>query len=66
MAAWHKAHSAPHMAYPGGGSAMGLLRYLVDGNGKVVVVASKPKAPRKARVAKVASEPASEPSTASE
>lgn len=58
MAAWHKAHPAPHMAYPGGGSAMGLLRYLVDRNRKVVVLASKPKAARKARVAKASGEPA--------
>jgi hypothetical protein len=65
MAKWHKAHPAPHMAYPGGGSAMGLLRYLVDTNHKVVVVASKAKAPRKARAPKVAPvvapQPASQP-----
>lgn len=57
MAAWVAKHHAPHMCYPGGGSAMGLLRYLVDRNRKVVVVASKPSKPRKARVAKVAVEP---------
>lgn len=62
MAKWHAAHPAPHMAYPGGGSAMGLLRYLVDRNRKVVVVAGKPKAPRKARPAKPAGEPSTAPS----
>jgi len=69
MAAWVAQHAAPHMALPGGGTARGLLRHLVDTTRKVVVVVAVPKPARKARkarVAKPASEPASEPSTASE
>jgi hypothetical protein len=61
MAKWQAKSPAPHMCYPGGSSAERLLRYLVDGNRKVIVVAAKV---RKARASKPASELASEPANA--
>jgi hypothetical protein len=42
MKKWVDNHPAPHMCFPGGGSPMGLLRYLVDRNKKVVVIDKKP------------------------
>lgn len=42
MEGWVANHSAPHMAYPGGGSAMSVLRLLVDRNKKAVVIDKKP------------------------
>lgn len=42
MKEWQDKHPAPHMAFPGGGSAMGVLRFLVDTNQKAVVIDKKP------------------------
>ena len=51
MAAWQESLPAPHMAFPGGGSAMSVLRLLVDRNKKAVVIDKKP-LKGKARAAK--------------
>jgi len=42
MAEWVANHPTPHMAFPGGGSAMSVLRLLVDRNKKAVVIDKKP------------------------
>jgi hypothetical protein len=42
MAEWQESLTAPHMAFPGGGSAMSVLRLLVDRNKKAVVIDKKP------------------------
>jgi hypothetical protein len=48
MKSWVDNHPAPHLCFPGGGSAMGVLRYLVDTNKKAVVIDKMPALPKKA------------------